>query len=234
MLDTQTWPESDLRSSSSLIRSAFYFKLSQNKLRKKLVCQPNGLKTHLLLAYLFFNYNYEATLPSKHPGHTAQPPLEHCCGEGGIPLTQLQPLVPITAKSTKQRGKNVHNCPTTSLQGSTLMRTRGNLYFKDVITPNQKIIFALMWQSLVLSVIRIHCLYPAQFSKLRAVAVPETPWQHLLPGLIATRVTTTAQWPPQSSDHHNPVPCLDYDEVQETETTNLLTGANSTDRKSVV
>lgn len=91
----------------------------------------------------------------------------------------------------KAKGKNGHSCPTTALQGSTLMRTRGNLYFKDVNTPNQKIISALIWQSLVLSVIHIHCIYPFQFRKFRAVATPETPWQQLLPGLTATVTTTT-------------------------------------------
>lgn len=114
-------------------------------------------------------------------------------GQEGSLGPSCSPWYPPLPAAQSKGEKIVHNCPTTTLQGSTLMRTRGNLYFKDVITPNQKIIFALMLQSSVLSVIHVHCLYPAQFRKHRAVAISETPRQHLLPGLTATRVTTTIQ-----------------------------------------
>lgn len=99
-------------------------------------------------------------------------------------------------------GKKCAQLPYHTLQGSMMMRTRGNLYFKDVIPPNEKIISALTWQLLVASIIHIHCLYPLQLRKQL--------WQHLEHhGSICSwthssqsdqwAVTPTAQWPPEPS-----------------------------------
>lgn len=96
------------------------------------------------------------------------------------------------------------------------MTTWRNLYFIDVIGSKQKIVSALMWQSLVSSVIHIHCLYPLQLRKLSSGNTWHT---------LAASATWTHS---NKSDHHSPELCLDYGEIQETETMNLLTGTNST------
>lgn len=92
----------------------------------------------------------------------------------------------------KAKEENVHNCLNAWFQEWTLMRTQGKLYFKDAITPKQKATMAFMWQSLVLSVIHIHCLYPLQLRKLfgniwNGIWYLQSFW------LTATRVTTTIQ-----------------------------------------
>lgn len=123
-------------------------------------------------------------------------------------------------------GKKCAQLPYHTLQGSMMMRTRGNLYFKDVISPNEKIISALTWQLLVASIIHIHCLYPLQLRKLSCGNI----WNTMAVsahGLTAARVTSE-QWPPQPSDPQSPALRLDYSEAQDTETMNLLTWTNST------
>lgn len=95
----------------------------------------------------------------------------------------------------QSKGKPVHNCPNASFWRWTLMRTQGKFYFKDAITPKQKTIMAFMWQSLILSVICAHCLYPPQSRKLRVFSnMRNTTCQHLVFTVIltpATRATTT-------------------------------------------
>lgn len=144
-------------------------------------------------------------------------------GQEGSLWPNLSPWNP-SLPEAQSTGEKWAQLPCHTIAG---LNTDENLYFTDVIIANQQIILALMWQSLVLSVIHVHCLYPLQFRKLRAVATPGTLWQHLLPGITAT-VTSIAQWPPQPSGQHSPVLWMDYSEVQETEPANLLTGANST------
>lgn len=136
------------------------------------------------------------------------------------PLQLLIVVSTITSSSRKQRKKNVHNCPNVSFQGWTLMRTQGNLYFKDAITPKQKTIMAFMWQSLVLSVIRVHCLYSPQ---LRKPWVFGNLWNTACQHLVFTVVLTRSN----KSDHPNSVLCLNKGKVQKTENANLLTWANN-------
>lgn len=78
-----------------------------------------------------------------------------------------------------------------------------------------------MWQPVVPSVIHMHCFYPLQFSKLSRGNTWNTT-EYLLMD------SEQQEWPPKPSGHHSPALCLDYGEVQETDTTNLLTGTNST------